>query len=77
MGSSITLFEAISANDRPSSVGAHVRRRHLALNMLNDPMKHAKFTFALLMTTCIAWGCTTRYIRGAIHGSGARRRAKL
>lgn len=28
--------------------------------MLNDPMKHAKFTFALLMTTCIAWGCTTQ-----------------
>ncbi len=28
--------------------------------MLNDPMKQAKFTFALLMTTCIAWGCTTQ-----------------
>jgi thiol:disulfide interchange protein DsbC len=30
--------------------------------MLNDPMKQAKFTFALLMTTCIAWGCTTQGI---------------
>lgn len=25
-------------------------------------MKQAKFTFALLMTTCIAWGCTTQGI---------------
>ncbi len=46
--------------DPSSRVGTHVRRRPLFLNMLNDPMKPAKYTFALLMTTCIAWGCTTQ-----------------
>ncbi|MET3631938.1 DsbC family protein [Burkholderia sp. 572] len=45
----------------PINLGRYLRWRHPVLNMPQAPMKQVRFTFALLVTTCLAWGCAAEH----------------
>ncbi|WP_318828360.1 DsbC family protein [Burkholderia cepacia] len=45
----------------PINLGLYLRWWHPILNMPQAPMKQVRFTFALLVTTCLAWGCAAEH----------------